>query len=201
MQIFRKKRKGTYLLLELAVLFVIFTFVFGGALVLGEDSFTAAKCDYLRHQAREIDRALDLYSDSHKSIGKLHSVKGLEGEEVIQAREQPCYPKTLAELRNVMGNGKSVMSDSSGYEYGYFTKAIGAIYYGGDFLTDTSLDSSSSNMVFYYKAYGEDSSNDEVHQGSETQYTSYVLAVKLPNGTVYTSPGSSKKHQVKWDWK
>lgn len=202
---FKSKRKGAIFSVDTAALLIITTFIFMTSFYFGSETITAWECDIIRHDAMAVDHALRAYGESHKSIYSIRAeqshpddtygdIGGMqaqyEGGQILQFKEQPSYPKTLAEIGEVQTN------------YGYISSLISFIGLSGN-----SPGSTYGNLSFERPIILSDYNYTPIPSGDGTvdddgilHYSSYVLTVDLPNGTTYTSPGSNDTLHEDWVW-
>ena len=159
------KKKGSYFLFKTVLAICLLAIMFAIGIYFGMSTITAFRADCIRQEAETIDHALSLYSLSHQTVDTVR----LDDKKRVQTTQKPCYPKSLKEL--------GVLQTQFGYLSGLvkFTETIDVTNYG----------------KFQYTPIQDEADKGETLADGTEIYSSYTLKVYLPNGYLWTSPGSS----------
>ena len=160
------KKKGSYFLFKTVLAICLLAIMFALGIYFGMSTITAFRADCIRQEAETIDHALSLYSLSHQTVDTVR----LDDKNRVQTTQKPCYPKSLAEL--------GVLQTKFGYLSDLIT------------FTDT-IDTTTYGRFQYIPIEDEEDKGKEEYAENTKLYSSYTLKVRLPNGYVFTSPGSS----------
>lgn len=156
-------RKGFYMIMKMTMALVVFAVLFASGVYMGSNTINNYRASVMRREATAIDHALDLYSRAHSGV---NTVSITDKRKIAYTRKN-IYPATLDELGVVQKDGEA--------GFGYLSSLIKV----ADEDASGNLDTSSGR--FDYQPIKDD---------EDGTYSSYILKVKLPDGYLYTSPGS-----------